>query len=58
MHLLVWIAGALIFVGAVGLLVGVDSPLIWVAVIAVGIAFVLTDLNMDPTQHVRSKRRS
>ena len=58
MHLLVWIAGALIFVAAVALLLGVDSPLIWFAVIAVGIAFVLIDLNIDTTQHTRSKHRS
>ncbi len=57
MHLLVWIAAALVFVGAVGLLIGVDSPLIWIGMIGVGVACVLTDVNMDTTHHMHDHRR-
>jgi hypothetical protein len=47
MTLLVWIAVALMVVGAVMLIAGIGAPGLWIAVIAVGIALVA----IDRTQH-------
>jgi hypothetical protein len=43
MTLLVWIAVALMVVGAVMLIAGIGAPGLWIAVIAVGIALVVID---------------
>lgn len=43
MTLLVWIAVALMVVGAVMLIAGIGAPGLWIAVIAVGIALVAID---------------
>jgi hypothetical protein len=47
MTLLVWIAVALMVVGAGMLIAGIGAPGLWIAVIAVGIALVA----IDRTQH-------
>ena len=43
MTLLVWIAVALMVVGAAMLIAGIGAPGLWIAVIAVGIALVVID---------------
>ena len=43
MTLLVWIAVALMVVGAVMLIAGIGAAGLWIAVIAVGIALVVLD---------------
>ena len=43
MTLLVWIAVALMIVGAVMLIAGAGAPGLWIAVIAVSIALVVID---------------
>jgi hypothetical protein len=43
MTLLVWIAVALMVVGAVMLIAGIGATGLWIAVIAVGIALVVID---------------
>jgi hypothetical protein len=43
MTLLVWIAVALMVVGAVMLIAGSGAPGLWISVIAVGIALVVID---------------
>ena len=43
MTLLVWIAVALMVVGAVMLIAGIGASGLWIAVIAVGIALVVID---------------
>jgi hypothetical protein len=47
MTLLVWIAVALMVVGAVMLVAGIGAPGLWIAVIAGGLALVV----IDRTQH-------
>lgn len=42
---LVWIAVALMVIGAVMLIVGVGAPGLWIAVVTVGIALAVIDLN-------------
>lgn len=48
MTLLVWIAVALMVVGAVMLIAGIGAPGLWFAVIAVGIALVVIDRTQLP----------
>jgi hypothetical protein len=43
MTLLVWIAVALMVVGAVMLIAGIGAPGLWIAVVTVGIAAVVID---------------
>jgi hypothetical protein len=43
MPLLVWIAVALMVVGAVLLIAGIGAPGLWIAVVTVGIAVVVID---------------
>jgi hypothetical protein len=43
MTLLVWIAVALMVMGAVMLIAGIGAPGLWIAVIAVGMALVVID---------------
>ena len=43
MTLLVWIAVALMVVGAVMLIAGIGAPGLWIAVVTVGIAVVVID---------------
>ena len=43
MTLLVWIAVALMVVGAAMLIAGIGAPGLWIAVVAVGIALVAID---------------
>jgi len=45
MTALVWIAVALMVIGAVILIVGVGAPGLWIAVVTVGITLVVIDLN-------------
>jgi hypothetical protein len=43
MTLLVWIAVALMVVGAVLLIAGIGAPGLWIAVVTIGIALVAID---------------
>jgi hypothetical protein len=45
MTTLVWISVALMVIGAVMLIVGVGAPGLWIAVVTVGIALAVIDLN-------------
>jgi hypothetical protein len=45
MTALVWIAVALMVIGALMLIVGVGAPGLWIAVVTVGIALVVIGLN-------------
>ena len=57
MTLLVWIAVALMVVGAAMLIAGIGAPGLWIAVIAVGIALVVID-RLAPAQNWVSRTRT
>ena len=56
MTLLVWIAVALMVVGAVMLIAGIGAPGLWIAVVTVGIAVVVFDRTRRGTGWVRRTR--
>ena len=56
MTLLVWIAVALMVVGAVMLIAGIGAPGLWIAVVTVGIAVVVIDRTRRGTGWVRRTR--
>jgi len=56
MTLLVWIAVALMVVGAVMLIAGIGAPGLWIAVVTVSIAVVVIDRTRRGTGWVRRTR--